>query len=463
MIRQFFINEFAGKAICLLGFGREGNSTYRALSGFLPQSKMIIADKNPEVPKAFSAEFGHPQHVSFLCGDQYLEALSDAEIIFKSPGISSRDLKQCLVASNAKVVSQTEIFLQLFRKQTIGVTGTKGKSTTVSLLNHIFSKAGRDVLLGGNIGIPPFELMERISSGSTIVYEMSSHQLEGITISPGIAVLLNIFQEHLDHYDSFRDYQLAKMNIARWQDGDDFFVCNAQNPTIGKILEEINCPGRMFLMNEVSGQGMGVRYMGNDLVIDRGGHPHIIEDIASVRKLVGTHNLTNIAAACLAAHLVGVDDGDIREGVATFTGLPNRLELVREWRDVQFYNDSISTIPEATMEAINTFPTVKTLLLGGFDRGIDYSVLTTFLAGKQHLNKVFIGKAGMRMMNEYQLASGAKDHCFHYNDFESAVLKAIEVSPPGSICLLSPAAASYDMFKNFEERGEKFRQIIRSL
>jgi UDP-N-acetylmuramoyl-L-alanine---L-glutamate ligase len=463
MIKQFFEQQFAEKKICLLGFGREGNSTYRAFKRYLPQSRVIIADKNPAVPDIFSAEYGQSEDVSFFCGDRYLEAFAEVDVIFKSPGISLRDLNASVLYPTVSLVSQTDVFLQLFKKQTIGITGTKGKSTTVSLLNHILTLAGRDVLLGGNIGIPPFELMDRIKPGSIIVYEMSSHQLEGVAISPGMAVLLNIFQEHLDHYNSYRDYQLAKMNIARWQEPDDVFIFNTQNPAIGEILKEVPCPGKQFLINGVSDQGRGIRYEGYDLLIEKVEEVHVIKDLVKERKLMGAHNLINIGAASVAAHLAGVGDDFIREAVASFQGLPNRLELVREWNGVRFYNDSISTIPEATIEAVNTFPAVKTLLLGGYDRGIDYKVLTTFLYQRQQLNKVFIGKAGMRMMKEYGLLTQTDGNCFHYDDFEEAVLKAIDLSTPGSICLLSPAAASYDMFKNFEERGEKFRQIIRSL
>ncbi len=462
MIQPFFQQVFNHKSVCILGFGREGKSTYHALQKYAPDTSIIIADNNPKVVDVFEAEFGFPQNVSLYCGPHYLDALPRADIILKSPGIS---LKIIPNPSHLDLRSQTDVFLNLFRHQVIGITGTKGKSTTTSLLYHIFQTAGRKVLLAGNIGIPPFVLFNEITPDATIVYEMSSHQLQNVRVSPHTAILLNIFQEHLDHYTSYKEYQLAKMNIARWQQSTDNFIVNHANAAVKELLTEVECHGEVYALNSKTELGNGVRFQGDDLVILHNNQTHVLPGIGKNRKLQGEHNLINIGAACLAAHIGGIGDNDIVHAVASFQGLAHRLEFIREWKGIKFYNDSISTIPEATIEAIKTFPAVSTILLGGYDRGIDYTLLVDFLQQHPVEHLIFIGEAGARILRRYQELVADQDRCacYSFNDFEPAVQKAAQVSKTGRVCLLSPAASSYDMFKNFEERGDAFRRYVMNL
>lgn len=462
MIQSFFQQVFKDKSVCILGFGREGKSTYHALQKYAPDTRIIIADSNSKVAEAFEAEFGARGNVSFLCGAHYLDALPLADIIMKSPGISLKNLPNPGVLD---LRSQTDVFLNLFRHQVIGITGTKGKSTTTSLLYHIFKTAGRKVLLAGNIGIPPFELFNEITPDATIVYEMSSHQLQNISVSPHTAVLLNIFQEHLDHYNSYKEYQLAKMNIARWQESTDTFIVNHANAALKELLAEVECSGQRYFLNGKTEPGNGVMFREDDLIIHQNNQTHLIQNIKKNRRLQGEHNLVNIAAACLAAHIQGIGDADIAGAVSSFQGLAHRLEFIREWKGIKFYNDSISTIPEATIEAIKTFPTVNTLLLGGYDRGIDYTLLVEFLQLRPVEHLIFIGEAGARILRQYkqQVAEQNRSACYSFNVFEPAMEKAAQVSKAGSVCLLSPAASSYDMFENFEERGNAFRRYVLSL
>lgn len=465
MVKQFFDNTFAQKRVCLLGYGREGKSSYRALKEFVSQCDIIIADSNPAVVEQFEKEFGKDSHVSFFCGPQYIEALNYCDIVVKSPGVSPEKILSDGNVKTLDFTSQTELFLQLYQKQVIGITGTKGKSTTVSLLYHIFSVSGKHVLLAGNIGVPPFEILNQIKKETVVVFEMSSHQLEGCRFSPATAVLLNIFQEHLDHYKSYRDYQLAKFNIARWQQPGDNFICNISLDIIRNLLPEINPPGKLYSLNcRVAGKP-GVWCEDADLKIaDDKGNLHILEKLCSNRRLPGEHNLYNIAAASLTAHLSGIDNNVIQRAVASFEGLPHRLEHIRKYKGVTYFNDSISTIPESTMEALRTLTGIETLLLGGFDRGIDYGSLTEYLRNNPVKNLIFIGVAGRRIYQELRESPDSQtDNRFITNNFEEAVMQAVKLGTPGGTCLLSPAAASYDMFRNFEERGEKFRQIIRGL
>ncbi len=465
MIREYFEEFFQNKAICLLGFGREGKSTLRILLKFSPSNQIIIADQNPETDSIVKNEFGHQAHLKVVSGENYYLAILMADIIIKSPGISFKSFPDLKVLDGKTITSQTELFLRLFRSQVIGVTGTKGKSTTVTLLYHIFKTAGNDVLLVGNIGIPPFDIIENIRPETIIVFEMSSHQLENSTVSPSVAVLLNIFQEHLDHYPSYRDYQLAKLNIGRWQLPGDFFIYNSANSLVDGLITEFMPQGSLVALNHTSDDGSFVRFDGNDLIINTAGKRHVLMGLAKNRQLMGQHNLINIAAAGVGAYIMGVDLDVIAQAVSSFKGLPHRLERVGIWNGITFCNDSISTIPEATIEALKTIGNVQTLLLGGYDRGIDYHVLTSYLLENPIQNLLMIGAAGSRMMELFSAAGVLHNTslCEHYNDFDAAVNRAVEVTKPNYSCLLSPAAASYDMFKNFEARGEKFRQIILSL
>jgi UDP-N-acetylmuramoyl-L-alanine---L-glutamate ligase len=456
-IHEYFQTKFAGKTVNLLGFGREGKSSYRALRHFVPGLYLIISDSNPNCGEEFINEFGTDPNVSFYCGEEYLNPLSKSDIIIKSPGVSLKVLPDPDIAS--KLTSQTEIFLDLFRDQVIGVTGTKGKSTTVSLLYKILKSADKDVLLGGNIGVPPLDFLDKINPETLLVFEMSSHQLENIKVSPKVAVLLNIFQEHLDHYKSYRDYQLAKYNIARWQKPGDVFIWNGKNEILRGLVSEFPTESAQMVIHCHPGDQAGARCSDYNLIIDDGSGEICFENFCQRRRLPGEHNLTNILAACLAAYVKEVDPELIRKTTETFEGLPHRLEFIGERNGARFYNDSISTIPESTIEALKTFPDVHTLLLGGFDRGVDYSMLVNYLRNHPVKKLLFIGKAGRRIATEL-LGPENLNNAMIFQDFESAVKAAIGVTPVRAVCLLSPAAASYDMFKNFEHRGEKFRQMI---
>ncbi len=456
-VQEYFENKFAGKTICLLGFGREGKSGYRALRKFLPDLKVNISDSNPKCRDEFISEFGNDTNVIFYCGEDYLKSLAQSDVIIKSPGISLKVLTGN--SFSAKITSQTEIFLELFRDQVIGVTGTKGKSTTVSLLYKVLKNSGRDVLLCGNIGVPPLDYLDQINPETYLVFEMSSHQLENIRVSPKVAVLLNIFQEHLDHYKSYRDYQLAKYNIARWQKPGDIFIWNGKNEILRGLVSEFPVESGQMVIHCNPGDKAGARCQDNHLIIDDGSGEICFENFCGRRKLPGEHNLTNILAAAMAAYIKGVDPEIIRKTTETFEGLPHRLEYIGERNGAYYYNDSISTIPESTIEALKTVPNVHTLLLGGFDRGVDYSLLVSYLENFPVKKIVFIGKAGQRIAREL-FAPEDLIKAMIFDDFKIAVKAAMKITPSGAICLLSPAAASYDMFRNFEQRGEKFRQMI---
>lgn len=447
------------KNILILGFGKEGISTYNFLVKNIPGALITIADHDEEMPAKINFKINDDCKV--ITGKNYLDSLDDFDVIIKSPGIPYGLLKD--KTDQTKITSQTELFLRSYADRTIGITGTKGKSTTSSLIKHILSTHYSQVLLVGNIGKPPFDQLDQIGPESMIVFELSSHQLENINVSPIIAVILNIYQEHLDHYENYRKYQLAKINITKFQSERNWLVLNADDALLNDLYNAMNLKRRCisFSHNVIRGDGCYLNEAGKVLcnIMNRSSE----FDFSGRQYLPGDHNLMNIMAAVCVSKILNVPDAEIFHSVIEFRGLPHRMEYLGEFSGIHFYNDSISTIPQATIQAIKSLKNVDTLILGGKDRGIDYSPLIDFLPVSGVKNILFIGEAGMRIY-ERTISKKLKDQFFfiisEFNDIRTVVKKHTK---PGTICLLSPAASSYDMFKNFEERGEVFKKIAENL
>ena len=429
---DLILNRLHSKRILILGFGREGQSTLRFLNKYLPDATVAVADKNAMDGVTYS-------------GEHYLEAMYDYDIVIKTPGISLKDFD----TKGVEITSQTDLFLSQFHAQTIGITGTKGKSTTTSLIYHLLKSSGRKAILVGNIGIPCFDKIEEIESDSIIVYELSAHQLEYVHNSPRVGVLLNIFEEHLDHFGTMQRYAEAKLNIMRYMGEEDTAVIHET------LMEEA---WRLFVNNIV------FSLFDVDDLIDRTALP-----------LIGEHNMLNVKAALLACYAYGIDVREVVPHLYTFQPLEHRLEPVGTFDGVTFVNDSISTIPQAAISACEALGRVDFLLLGGFDRGIDYQPLADYLKTHHVSHLLFTGKAGERMMTLINGASTGSATCgteapepvegpifYYYPTMEEAFAYIAQHAQTGDVCLLSPAASSYDQYKNFEERGRKFKDLARA-
>ncbi|MCX6252662.1 MAG: UDP-N-acetylmuramoyl-L-alanine--D-glutamate ligase [Bacteroidetes bacterium] len=458
-MHELIREKLAGKKVALLGFGREGQATINLIRKVLPSQEMTICDRDETVRK-------HPlvatdNCIHFQLGGGYADNLDAFDLIIKSPGISLYASK--ILISHATITSQTDLFLQVYSRQVIGVTGTKGKSTTVSLLNHILKSASEDVILLGNIGRPAFNFLDEIRPSTRIIYELSSHQLEYLVEAPHIAVLLNLYQEHLDAYPSYRDYQMAKMNITKYQDETDYFVYNADDPLVAGNLKEMNLHRlyRMFSMVKEMSDGCFIR--DHHIMVALNLQVIPLYDLDWKRKLKGDHNIRNIMAAINVCKILEVPDDIIVDGITTFKGLEHRIEFAGSYNGIDFYNDSIATIPEATIEAVKSLQNVDTLILGGFDRGIDYSRLAQFLHSSSIRNFIFTGDAGKRIKEELERFDLQSKNLFMINRFDEFVEIAIKYTRVGDVCLLSPAAASYNEFINFEFRGKWFKELVRNL
>lgn len=426
---DLILNRLRGKRILILGFGREGKSSFHFVQKYLPNAEVAVADKN---------EMEGVKHF----GNYYLESMYDYDIVIKTPGISLKDFD----TKGVEITSQTDLFLSQFHAQTIGISGTKGKSTTTSLIYHLLKSSGRDAILTGNIGIPCFDIMEDIKPDSIVVYELSAHQLEYVHNSPHVGVLLNVFEEHLDHFGTFERYKSAKLNLLRFMDEDDTAVIHDTliNDALRVIASKAK-QSRVFTQCDFD-------------EIDRSSLP-----------LKGEHNYLNVKAALLACDAYGVDYRELIPYLYTFKPLEHRLEPVGTFGGVTFVNDSISTIPQAAISACKALQKVDFLVLGGFDRGIDYQPLVDYLKENPVPHLLFTGKAGERMM---QLMDGILTGSmikvpesvegptsFNYSNMEEAFAYLKNHAKQGDVCLLSPAASSYDQYKNFEERGRKFKAL----
>ena len=417
--------RLSGKRILIAGFGREGKSTLRFLQNYMPEAIVGIADKNESAFQDLDKE-----RYNLYFGDEYLKASSDYDVVIKTPGISVKDID----IDFSKITSQTDLFLEAFHNQVIGITGTKGKSTTSTLIYHLIKESGNDAILAGNIGIPILDCVNDINERTIIVYELSAHQLQFINRSPHVGILLNVFEEHLDHFGTFEKYKDAKVNVLRYMSDDDVAVVN--NDLYRTVSRQLSAVSVDF-----------ENYSFNDYNINW-------EDI----PLLGEHNKMNIKAALCACKSYGLSIEDLVPHLYTFKSLEHRQEYVGIFKGVKFYNDSISTIPQATIAALKTIKNVNFLLLGGFDRGIDYEPLVAYLKENPLPYILITGRAGQTIKDKLQTAE-YKGNILEYTDMESAFVMMKQYAKSGDVCLLSPAAASYDRYKNFEERGRVFKEF----
>ena len=419
----------AGRKILIAGYGREGKSAEALIKQLVPESPYTIAVQVEN--GKWKAENGE-WHEDW-----------PFDMVIKSPGIPNFQFP----IFNFQLTSLTDLFLQVYGDMTIGVTGTKGKSTTASLIHHLLPGS----ILAGNIGIPLFDILDDLREDSIVVAELSCHQLENIHRAPHISVLLNLFQEHLDHYENYLGYKMAKMQIALKQHEDDHFFWCSDAAELDELVRSQAMPGVL--------------------------HPYSLSDISDEERtllescpLEGEHNRSNALVACRVVRTMK-EELRTKKGVqaeplssylsrlSSFQGLRHRMEKVGIYRGITWYDDSISTIPAAAIAAVKALGRVDTLILGGFDRGIDYQPLVDFLKEHPIQNLVFVGAAGRRIHSSLitHRSSLIED------DYEKIVPWCAEHTPQGGVVLLSPAAASYDAFKNFEHRGDFYAEQIKKL
>ncbi|MGI6773513.1 MAG: UDP-N-acetylmuramoyl-L-alanine--D-glutamate ligase [Clostridiales bacterium] len=419
---------FENKKILILGFGKEGRSSYEFIRKILPEKPLAIADmKDIELKD---------DKVRLITGEDYLSHLSEFDLVLKSPGIPFKGVK---IPEGVEITCQTDLFLRFSDFTAIGITGTKGKTTTSTLIYSMLREAGFDACLIGNIGVPVFEDIDMAQSAVAVI-ELSSHQLQFTRTSPHIAVLTNIYEEHLDHYDGgFAGYVSAKLNIVRHQTENDCFIYNGEQD----LNEYID-------MSDVKSRKIPVKSLSDEEFLNNltKGNPH----------LKGRHNLHDVLFAANAVRCLGVSDEAIKRAVDNFQGIEHRMEFVGSFDGVDYYNDCIATIPKAVLSAVEALD-VGSLIIGGLDRGLDYTEFAKALAESSIDNLICLPDTGYTIGRLVD-SLGAKTRIIYAKDMEDAVRQAKLYTPKGKACLLSPAAASYNLYKGFEEKGRHYKKLV---
>lgn len=482
MSRQISLNSLKNKRIAILGLGVEN---YAMLKYLIKTEKIkaeftICDQRSAEQLADKFNELNKFKNTKWKLGADYNQDLGEFDILFRSPGwplscpgiinflklphpprdFRRRGIKEALKAKPAKsflsmgftentpltrgakgviLSSPMRLFLALCPTENIiGVTGTKGKGTTASLIAEILKAGRKKVWLGGNIGIAPFAFLPKIKKSDWVVLELSSFQLEDLDVSPRIAVLTNFYSEHLapadpnnpNYHKNLRSYWEAKLNILKWQKKGDYAVVNE---SLEKRIKTDKSKGQIIYFEKSS----------------------------LPSKLLGEHNRENIAAAQVVAAIAGIGEEAVKKGVAKFQGLEHRLELAGEFAGVRYYNDSFATTPEATITALRSFQEPITLLLGGADKRADFSKLAKIIKQRVKFAVLLDGLATKRIKADLIKAGFNKEKMKLVYDIKEAVVIAKNQAKPGEIVLLSTACASFGMFENYKERGRLFKEEIK--
>lgn len=447
------VDDLKSHKIGILGFGQEGQAVFSYLKKH--GLSATVLDENPNL----NTEFSHSD-AKFVTGENYLDALSDCTLLFRSPGIW-RNHPKILDAekSGAIITSQVKWFFENHKGKIVGVTGTKGKGTTSSLIFETLKAANKSVFLTGNIGkIQPLEFLDDLKEDDITVYELSSFQLQDLNQSPDIGICLMVTSDHLNHHANLGEYHTAKSAISAFQIQNNAVIYNADYEASQKIGDLGK--GQKFSVSAKSKPEQGAFISDDKILLNLGSETNEIDCIN--RKLKGAHNLENIAASSLACLILGIDLKTISQVANDFTGLEHRLQFVGTFAGVSYYNDSISTVPETTIAALNAFTEPIHLILGGSDKGLSYDQLSKDIASYKNISSItLLGETG-KILHEL-LQSNAPKIKLHgpYTDFELAIKEIKERAKAGDVVLLSPASASFDMFKNYADRGNKFVELTK--
>lgn len=454
------IEEIRGKKVLVLGLARSGRAAARLLLR-AQASRVVLNDcKEAQLLQEEVTAFKGDERVEIIAGGHPESLLEGVALIIKSPGINPKlPLLQEASRRDIPVYSEIELAYHFSAARILGITGTNGKTTTVSLVGEMFRQQYSGVFMAGNIGYPLSEAVQEAKKGDIIIAELSSFQLENIKdFRSPIAAILNITPDHLDYHGSMEQYIAAKGNILLNQQKEDVAVLNWDDSEVRKLLPSVQ--GKHIFFSRKEHLSPGVYLAGDKIVINWEGQK---EEICSCRelKIPGLHNLENALAAVAFAFVGGVKIENIVYALRHFQGVSHRLELVAVINGVTFINDSKGTNPDAALMALQSFPGSKILLAGGLNKGGDYLPLVKALKREKVKKLVLLGEAAPLILN-LALGEGFTEAVV-VSSLQEAVLKAYKSSCPGDVVLLSPACASWDMFKNYEERGEVFKSAVFAL
>lgn len=430
------------QSILIVGAGREGVSACKFFSRFYPHLKISLADRDSQLEKKLDKNVKSKISDLYL-GASYLQTLKDYSLVIRSPGVSPYQSEFINhLKPNTLVSSSTQVFFDHYPGQIIGITGTKGKSTTAALTHHIFTHSGIDSYIGGNIGQPCLNLFFKKTKPGKVILELSSHQLIEIDASPYIAVITNLYPEHLDFYPNLKHYYQAKQNITKFQTANDLLILGTKDQYLIDLVSNTSAktviapPSKIFTKNPD---------LENHLPLSL--HPESI----------------NIAYY-IARHY-NINPDQILAALTSFPGLPHRLEYVDTKNGVKYYNDSLATIPQATIKAISKLGSnLHTLIVGGYDRNHDYQTLANHIINHSNI-KTIIGLPDTGYTTTAMIRSHPSSNIstFHTDNLADAINIASRNTPSGKICLLSPASASFNLFKDYADRGDQYKKAIKQV
>jgi UDP-N-acetylmuramoylalanine--D-glutamate ligase len=451
--------DLNGKRVLVVGLGKSGVASALFLKARGAQVTVSDTKSGDELRNEIPVLLDHG--ITVETGKHGDRTFRGQDLIVVSPGVpvDAPPLVQARTLGEA-VIGEVELAAQFLPGPIVAITGSNGKTTTTTLIGEIMTAAGFPALVGGNIGTPAISLADRAKPETVIALEISSFQLETIrTFRPKIAVVLNVTPDHLDRHRTFEVYVDAKARIFENQQSGDFALLNADDPTCVAMSSRTRAQVYWFSRQKEVQQGAWVRD-GNIVFRDgRGDHNALQREVMQVSEvpLKGAHNLENVLAAVCASALMGCAPDKIRQAVRDFKAVEHRLEFVATIRGVDYYNDSKATNVDATIKALESFPANIHLILGGKDKGTDYTVLNELL--RQRVKYVYtIGAAAAKIESQIK-----GPEVVHAETLENALRKANAVAQPGDVVLLAPACASFDQFKNYEHRGQTFKEIVRGL
>src|SRR5271165_4079710 len=449
--------ELKDKRVLVVGLGKSGVASALFLKAHGARVSVSDTKSGDELHNEIPVLLDHG--ITVETGGHGERTFRGQDLIVVSPGVpvDAPPLVQARALGEA-VIGEIELAAQFLPGPIVAITGSNGKTTTTALTGEIVTAAGFPALVGGNIGTPAISLAEHANPRTVIVLEVSSFQLETIqSFRPKVAVMLNVTPDHLDRHRTFEAYADAKARIFENQQASDFAVLNADDPTCVAMAARTRAQVFWFSRQKEVRQGAWVRD-GNILFRDGRGQNRQREImLASEIPLKGAHNLENVLAAVCAGALMGCAPEKIRQAVREFKAVEHRLEFVATIRGVDYYNDSKATNVDATIKALESFPANIHLILGGKDKGSDYTVLNDLL--RQRVKRVYtIGAAAGKIESQIKNVE-----IVHAETLENALRKANAVAEPGDVVLLAPACASFDQFKNYEQRGQVFKEIVRGL
>jgi UDP-N-acetylmuramoylalanine--D-glutamate ligase len=459
------MNLWNDRRVLIIGAARQGQALARALARWGAQVTLNDQRPDAELEPVRKAMLGLT--VQIIGGGHPLELLDKADLVCLSGGVPLENpLAVGAVQRGIPVSNDTQIFMELVKAPVVGITGSAGKTTTTTLVGRIAkagSSAPRKAWVGGNIGNPLIEHVEEIAADDLVVLELSSFQLEQMTISPAVAAITNITPNHLDRHGTMEAYTAAKARILEFQKPGDTAVLNREDAGAWGLVGNVKGSLISFGLHQPAAGQTGT-YASQDMLWYTDGKKQEELMPKAWIGLRGTHNVMNVLAASSIALAAGLPVQAVQEGVRGFSGVPHRLELVREFNGARWYNDSIATAPERTMAAIKAFDEPLVLLLGGKDKNLPWEDLASLVHDRVdhvvvfgHASEKILAALGPQTANRrpYSLVQ-----CQH---LQQAVQAAADVAETGDVVLLSPGGTSFDEFKDFEERGESFRTWVNKL